>query len=143
MNIGERFNLRDKVAVVIGGAGHLCSTLSEALMACGARVAVLDNAETAPVTLRDAVYLNCDVTSKSQLAACADTIIRRFSRVDILLNGAGTNAPTPFLEITTEEIESILGIQLISVMYSCQVFGEHMIRRRYGSIINFASVSSG
>ena len=53
------------------------------------------------------------------------------------------NAPTPFFEITSDEIQSILGIQLISLIYSCQTFGSHMVRQRHGSIINFASVSSG
>jgi NAD(P)-dependent dehydrogenase (short-subunit alcohol dehydrogenase family) len=89
------------------------------------------------------LYLRCDVTSKAELETSRDEILRGFSSVDILLNAAGANAPTPFFEITTEEIETILRVQLISLIYSCQVFGQEMVRRMRGSIINFASVSSG
>jgi NAD(P)-dependent dehydrogenase (short-subunit alcohol dehydrogenase family) len=144
MTIDERFNLKNKVAVIIGGAGHLCSTLAKALMDAGVHVAILDTANSPPPpTLSEALYLPCDVTSKPELEACRREISGRFSRVDILLNGAGVNAPTPFLEITEEEINRILGVQLTAVIHSCQVFGQEMVRQRSGSIINFASVSSG
>jgi NAD(P)-dependent dehydrogenase (short-subunit alcohol dehydrogenase family) len=143
MNLDQRFNLDGKVAVVIGGAGHLCSTLSKAFIESGVQVIVLDVANAAPSADDGATYMHCDVASKPELFDCSDEIIRRFSHVDILLNGAGANAPTPFFEITSDEIQRILGIQLISLFYSCQAFGGHMVRQRRGSIINFASVSSG
>jgi NAD(P)-dependent dehydrogenase (short-subunit alcohol dehydrogenase family) len=63
--------------------------------------------------------------------------------VDVLLNGAGTNAPTPFFEITDEEIDRIISVNFRGTLYACQVFGESMVKRRRGSIINFASVSMG
>jgi NAD(P)-dependent dehydrogenase (short-subunit alcohol dehydrogenase family) len=143
MTIDERFNLKDKVAVVIGGAGHLCSTLSKALIDAGVHVAILDTADSPPANLSTALYLPCDVTSKPELEESRRAISGRFSRVDILLNGAGVNAPTPFLEITEEEINRILGVQLTAIIHSCQVFGPEMVRQRSGSIINFASASSG
>jgi NAD(P)-dependent dehydrogenase (short-subunit alcohol dehydrogenase family) len=143
MNLDQRFSLEGKVAVVIGGAGHLCSTLSKAFVESGVKVIVLDVANAAPSADDGATYMRCDVTSKPELSDCSDEIIRKFSRVDILLNGAGANAPTPFFEITSDEIQRILGIQLVALFYSCQAFGSHMVRQRRGSIINFASVSSG
>ncbi len=139
----DRFNLNNKVAVVIGGAGHLCSVISAALLDAGVRVAVLDLTDVPPVRIADALYLKCDVTSKSDLERCRAEILRRFERVDILLNGAGVNAPTPFFEITSEEIRRILDVQLASIVYSCQVFGKDMVQQQSGNIINFASVSSG
>ena len=135
--------LNNKVAVVIGGAGHLCSVISAALLDAGVRVAVLDLTDVPPVRIPDALYLKCDVTSKSDLERCQAEILRRFERVDILLNGAGVNAPTPFFEITSEEIRRILDVQLASIVYSCQVFGKDMVQQQRGNIINFASVSSG
>ena len=143
MNLDQRFNLEGKIAVVIGGAGHLCSVLSKALIESGVKVIVLDVADAAPRAVDGVTYMRCDVASKAELFACSDKIIREFSRVDILLNGAGANAPTPFFEITSDEIQNILGIQLISLIYSCQAFGSHMVGQRGGSIINFASASSG
>ena len=138
--IDERFGLAGKVAAVIGGGGHLCSTLARAMAESGMRVAVLDIGEPPP---SDLAYLRCDVTSKEALARCRDEIVARYGRVDVVLNGAGTNAPTPFFEITGEEIRRILDVHLVGLFFSCQVFGETMVRQRSGSIINFASASSG
>jgi NAD(P)-dependent dehydrogenase (short-subunit alcohol dehydrogenase family) len=127
-------NLKGKVAAVIGGAGYLCSTLARALADAGCQAVTLD---------LEGADLSCDVTSKTSLIRCRDEILRRHGRIDILLNGAGNNAPTPFLEITEDEIHRIMGVNLTGVIFSCQVFGEVMLRQKSGSIINFASVSSG
>lgn len=88
-------------------------------------------------------YLSCDVTKKHELVRSRTKILKTHGRVDVLLNGAGTNAPTPFFEISTAEIQRIIGVNLIGTLYSCQVFGETMVKRRQGSIINFASVAIG
>lgn len=145
--INERFNLCGKVAAVIGGAGYLCSNLARAMSEVGMEVVVLDIAEELRPDLsapsRSAAYLRCDVTSKDDLLHCRDEILRQHGRVDVLLNGAGTNAPTPFFDISAEEIQRIIGVNLVGTIYSCQVFGEVMVKQRSGSIINFASASSG
>jgi NAD(P)-dependent dehydrogenase (short-subunit alcohol dehydrogenase family) len=62
-------------------------------------------------------------------------------RVDILVNGAGVNSPTPFLEITEEEMDRIISINLKAVMVACQVFGARMLASGGGSIINLGSIS--
>ncbi|OGU74794.1 MAG: gluconate 5-dehydrogenase [Ignavibacteria bacterium RIFCSPLOWO2_12_FULL_56_21] len=139
ITIDERFNLQGKVSVVIGGAGYLCSALAQALSESGMEVVVLDITERP----ESDGYLRCDVTSKKDLVRCRDEILKRHGRVDVLLNGAGTNAPTPFLEITEEEIQQILRTHLVGTIFCCQVFGEVMVKQRFGSIINFASVSMG
>ena len=136
----DRFRLAGKVAAVIGGTGFLCSTLARALAEYGMKVIILDIAEPSG---SDFAYLRCDVTSKNDLVRCRDEILKRHRHVDVLLNGAGTNAPTPFFEITAEEIQRIIGVNLVGTLYACQVFGETMVARRAGSIINFASASSG
>ena len=141
-SIDQHFNLRGKVAAVIGGIGYLCSTLCAALSESGVQVVVLDLTAEAKPEQRKWAYIQCDITSKSNLIRCREEIIRRYGRVDILLNGAGANASTSFLDISDKEIERILGVNLVGVFYSCQVFGEAMVRQRRGSIINFASASS-
>jgi len=83
------------------------------------------------------------VLSKKALMRCRDELLKRYGCIDVLLNGAGTNAPTPFFQISTEEFERIVGVNLFGTLLGCQVFGEVMVRRRAGSIINFASVSMG
>lgn len=143
----QGWGLEGKTAVVIGGAGHLCSVLSRALMEVGARVVVLDLFRQRKGLRADrgasAERLNCDVTVKRDLLRCREHVLRKHSRVDILLNGAGANAPTPFLKVSDREIQRILGVNLIGTLYSCQVFGEAMVRQRSGCIINFTSVSAG
>lgn len=141
--VDELFKLRGKVAAVIGGAGHLCSVLARGMAGAGMRVVVLDVTEPAAAAADGIGYVKCNVTDKADLQRCRDEILRRHGRIDVLLNGAGTNAPTPFLEITSDEFQSILGVHLGGTMYACQVFGETMLAQRAGSIINFASASSG
>jgi len=137
--IDERFGLRGKVAIVIGGSGYLCSTLAQALSESGMEVVVLDITEEP----QSDGYLRCDVTSKKDLVRCRDEILKRHGRVDLLLNGAGSNAPTPFFDISAEEIQRIIGVNLVATLFGCQVFGQAMVSQHSGSIINFSSASMG
>ena len=63
--------------------------------------------------------------------------------MDILLNGAGINSATPFFEITEDEWDRILNVDLRSIFLGCQVFGKAMVDAGGGSIINISSASSG
>jgi NAD(P)-dependent dehydrogenase (short-subunit alcohol dehydrogenase family) len=88
--------------------------------------------------------LQLDATSGQELRIAAETVLAQLGRVDILINAAGINSATPFFEITQEEYEKIMGVNLKSVFLACQVFGKIMIERgEGGSIINISSASSG
>jgi NAD(P)-dependent dehydrogenase (short-subunit alcohol dehydrogenase family) len=146
------FSLDGDVAVVIGGGGVLAGAMAEGLAAAGARVATvgrtLEHAEARAQAITSkghhAIGIQCDATSKSDLARALDVVTERFGGVDILVNAAGVNSTTPFFEITEEEWRRILDIDLKSVFLACQVFGKAMVDRgRGGSIINISSVSSG
>ncbi len=145
VTIDQRFNLKGKVAVVIGGAGHLCSALARALAESGVNVHVLDVHEKPAADRADypMTYHRVDATSKAAIQSCHDSIVAKDKRVDILINGAGINAPTPFLQIEAEETNRILESHLHATLYGCQVFGATMLAQKAGSIINFASASSG
>ena len=142
MTLEDRFHLNGKVAVLAGGRGHLGSALAQAMCEAGMRVVVLD-ATPEPSPVKGVESLACDVTSKPALLKCRDAVLARHGRVDVLLNAAGTNAPTPVLDVSEEEFERIMRVNLLGTLYGCQVFGESMIAQRGGSIINFASVSLG
>jgi len=131
------------VAVIIGGSGFLCSTLLTALSDAGAKIMILDIEPPTNQHHTAFPFFKCDISGKKELQNSHDKIIEEYGRVDILLNGAGTNAPTPFFDISEDEIQKIIQVNLTSLFFSCQVFGATMVKQQQGSIINFASASSG
>lgn len=152
MDHTEMFSLAGKVAAVVGGGGVLAGEMAMGLAEAGADIAVLDfNATAADARAaairelgRRAVGIPVDATSKSGLQASLDRILSELGRIDILINAAGINSGTPFLEITEEEWHKILNVDLTSVFLACQVFGKAMVESgNGGSIINISSVSSG
>ena len=149
--IDKLFNLDCKVVVVIGAGGHLCSEMARGFANAGCAVILLDanisGAEDVESEIRDdgdrALALKMDVSQKQDFECCLKKILNEFDRVDILINGAGINAPTPFLEITEEEWDHILAVNLKGTLFGCQVFGRQMLKQGSGSIINISSASAG
>ena len=147
--IDKLFSLHGKVAVITGGAGFLCSEMAQGLHRAGCAVALLDSdiagAETvAGKIINDhgrALVLEMDVCRKKDFECCLVKIVEEFDRVDVLINGAGLNAPTPFLEIAEKEWDHIMAVQLKGTMFGCQVFGKQMLEQGSGSIINISSAS--
>lgn len=143
------FSLTGKVAVIIGGTGELCGAMAEGFAAAGAAVALVGRDEhKAKACLEKigqngdlAAFFACDTTSRAGLEKLLGEVLARFSRVDILVNGAGVNSPTPFLDITEEEFDRIISVNLKGVVLGCQVFGRHMVEQKSGSIINIGSAS--
>ncbi len=152
MDHTQMFSLGGKVAAVVGGGGVLAGEMAMGLAQAGADIAILDFNPTAAdaraAAIRElgrrAVGIPVDATSKSGLQAALDRILSELGRIDILINAAGINSGTPFLEITEEEWHKILNVDLTSVFLACQVFGKAMVESgNGGSIINISSVSSG
>ena len=146
------FELEGKVAVLTGAGGHLCSEMARGLALAGCKVAVLDlridKALSVEAAIRDlgcknVVSIKIDVSQKSQNENALKRTLDVFGGVDILVNGAGVNGPTPFLDIQLEEWNAILSSQLTGTFLGCQVFGAHMIQQGRGSIINISSASAG
>ena len=151
MYLNNLFNLKGKVAAVIGGGGYLCRTMSIGLSKAGCKLAVLDlRYEKAKKVSNDiksdgleAIALSIDVSKKESHLEALNQILQKYGRIDILINGAGINGSTPFLEIDSNEWYSIIDSQLTGTFYGCQVFGEHMLKNNSGSIINISSASAG
>ncbi len=145
------FNLDGKRAAVIGGGGVLAGAMSVALARAGAKVAVLDlNLDAAKARAEEiakaggtALALQVDVASKKDLQAAAAAMDKAWGGTDILINAPGLNSGTPFFEITEEEWEKLIAVDLRGVFLACQVFGRGMVERKRGSIINLSSASSG
>ncbi|HEY8431715.1 MAG TPA: SDR family oxidoreductase [Sandaracinaceae bacterium] len=145
------FGLSGKVAVLTGGGGHLCGELARGLARAGAAVWVLDvrpaKSEAVASSIRDegleAHALAMDVTDRGAWERALSEIVRRSGGVDVLVNGAGINAPTPPLEITLDEWRGIFAVNVEGTLLGCQIVGAHMLERGGGSIINISSASSG
>jgi NAD(P)-dependent dehydrogenase (short-subunit alcohol dehydrogenase family) len=145
----ELFSLKGRVAVVVGGTGELCGAMAEGLVAAGAAVAIVGRDEAkAKVRLEKiakdggkAEFFACDTTSKAGLQKLLTDVLAKLGRVDILVNGAGVNSPTPFFDIPEDEFDKILTVNLKGVLLGCQVFGKHMVEQKSGSIINLGSAS--
>ena len=145
----ELFSLKGKTAVVIGGTGELCGAIAEGLAAAGATVALVGRDAAKAQKRLDKIakeggkaeFFSCDTTSKAGLQKLLADVLAKFKRVDVLVNGAGVNSPTPFFDIPEEEIDRILTVNLKGLMLACQVFGKHMVEKGSGSIINVGSAS--
>ena len=112
--LNELFTLQGKVAVVIGGTGELCGAMAEGLAGAGATVVLVGrNEEKAQSRLKKlhqfhgaSYFESCDVGSKEALDDLLDRVLKKSGQVDIVVNGAGVNSPTPFLEIEEAEPEA-------------------------------------
>lgn len=150
--ISQLFGLRGKCAVVIGGGGHLCSTMATAFAQAGCKVAILDlrpqKARDIEDGLRkqgfsDVVHGALDVSSKEDHEKALEMVIEELGPVDILVNGAGINSSTPFFEIDVDGWQEVMDSQITGTFLGCQVFGQHMVSKGSGSIINISSASAG
>ena len=144
------YGLQGRTAVVIGGTGVLGGAFCEVLAGAGAYTIVVgrDRNRGSDCVLRltdgggSAEFFAADSTSRKDLDALVAHLSKSSRAADVLINGAGINSATPFLEITDEEWDRILNVNLRAVRLACQILGKFMIQRgTRGSIINIASLS--
>jgi NAD(P)-dependent dehydrogenase (short-subunit alcohol dehydrogenase family) len=142
-------DLAGRTAVVVGGTTGIGRALSLGLAQAGADVVASArrpeevNATAGEIEQLGRNTLRCtsDVTQRATLQALLDAVVGRFGKVDILVNCAGRTKRTPTLEVSEEEWSGILDTNLNGTFRACQVFGPHMLQRRYGRII-IASLST-
>lgn len=149
--VSSLFELTGKTAVVIGGNGTLGGAFCDALAGAGAHVIVVgrsaDTCQAAVARMQQAggsaEAVPADSTNRQSLQAVLQHLKANNRACDVLINGAGTNSPTPFLEIGDEEWNRIIDVNMRSILIACQIFGGYMIERQTaGSIINIASISA-
>ena len=144
------FGLDGLNAVVIGGTGVLGGAIAEALARAGARTWIVgrnaEQGQACAARLRQlggqADFFAADSTQTADVQAVQRHVQQQAGDVHVLVNAAGINSATPFLDIGDEEWERILNVNLKSVRLACQVFGRAMLERKIaGSIINISSLS--
>ena len=142
--------LKDKVAVVIGGSSGIGRAIAQGLADAGAdviptsrrleqvKVAAEDIEQRGRRTLRE----TSDVADRVSREKVLEKSIEAFGKVDILVNCAGRTKRAPTLEFGEQDWNDIFETNLTGTLRACQVFGRHMIERSYGRIINIASLST-
>ena len=147
MNTGELFDLSDRVAVVTGGASGIGRATALALAGAGARVMLGDIDATGAKATADAITASggtgvgarADVTSRAEVDALVARAVDEFGRLDVMGNVAGVPHNELFVDVTDEELERILSINLRSVVYGCQAAMRVMVPQGSGNIVNISS----
>ena len=151
------FGLAGQVAVVTGGGGVLCGAMGRALGRLGVQVAVLDLFEQAAQRVVDeivaqggeAVAVTCDVLDRASVEDARDTVLKRWGRVDILVNGAGgnkkqatTSPDLSFFDLPPDAIRWVFDLNFLGTLLPSQVFGQPMAEQGAGCILNVSSMSA-
>lgn len=148
------FDLTGKVALVTGARRGMGKAHAIALASQGAKVAVTDINESECKKVADeinehrhggteAVAFKLDVSKKSEIDSVFDRVVEHFGRLDILVNNAGIYIPKPALEITEEEWDRMIDINLKGEFLCAQRAAKEMTKNKWGRIINIASIASG
>jgi NAD(P)-dependent dehydrogenase (short-subunit alcohol dehydrogenase family) len=138
------FDLSGQVALVTGAGRGIGRDLARALAACGAQVLAgvrdpdAEVAWTAPGG-GSVAPLRLDVTDVPAMRAAVDAAAREHGRIDILVNNAGLGANHDALDVTEDDWDSMMAVNLRGVFFASQAVGQHMVERGYGRIVNLSS----
>jgi NAD(P)-dependent dehydrogenase (short-subunit alcohol dehydrogenase family) len=139
--------LKDKVALITGGADGIGLACAERFVAEGARVALADinreNGEAAAARLDGAVFVPCDVASKAEVDAAVATTVAAHGRLDICVSNAGTIHSADFLDIDEADFDRVIAVNLKGVFLTGQAAARQMVAQGGGGvIINMSSVNA-
>ncbi len=146
----HRLELDGKVAVVIGGTSGIGRAIALGLAEAGADV-VASGRRTGQVnTVADeirarrkrTVAVTADVTNRGTLENLLSRVLRNFGKVDILVNSAGRIKRQQTINSLESDWQEMIDTNLMGVLRACQIFGEHMLERKYGRVINITSLNA-
>lgn len=157
MEVVDNYDMSDKVAVLTGGAGVLCSEMAKALVEAGGKVAVLDIDEDSLAELEDEIggreeefmTVKTNVLDKESLREAAAKVKDKWGRVDVLINGAGGNSPNAttgedqsFFDLPEEGVQGVFNLNFLGTFLASQVFGEEFVEQGEGIILNISSMNA-
>ena len=167
MKLPFEVNLKDKVIVITGAGGVLCSMFAEALAKTGAKIALLDINEAAAKENAEKIIADggvakgymCNVLDKDSIEQAHKAILADFGLCDILINGAGGNNPKAttdneyfkpedmgsmktFFDLDKEGVEFVFNLNFLGTLLPTQVFAQDMLDKDDASIINISSMNA-
>jgi len=146
----QAFDLTGKTAVVIGGTSGIGRAIALGLAEAGADVVPtsrrVEQVTNAASEVRDrgrrSLEVVSDVSDRASLSLLLEQCVGEFGKVDILVNSAGKTRRTPTIDVSEAEWNDILDTNVTGTLRACQIFGRHMLDRKYGRIVNIASLST-
>lgn len=140
-------HFQGKVVAITGAGSGIGQALAQNLAARGAKLALagltMDGLKETVALLPPGTEVACtelDVASREQVFAFADKTVGTFGQVDYIINNAGTSVLATVENVTIEEIEKVLNVNLWGVIYGTKAFLPHMLKQRSGCIVNVSSV---
>lgn len=143
-------DLSHRVAIITGAAQGIGEAIALRLARAGADVAVVDLnlplaeavAERVRALGRKALAIRSDVSLSADVAAMRDRVLKEFGRIDVLVNNAGiAGKNAPLVDVTEEDWDRVMAVDLKSVYLCSRAVLPHMVERRYGKIVNVASIA--
>jgi NAD(P)-dependent dehydrogenase (short-subunit alcohol dehydrogenase family) len=128
------FDLTGRVALVTGAGRGIGHDLALALVGAGATVVSGIRGGDAPTE-----SVTIDLRDIGSIRAAVDTVVERHGRIDMLVNNAGLGTNHDALDVTEEEWDKLMTVNLKGLFFTCQAAGRHMVARRYGRIVNMSS----
>lgn len=141
--------MSNRIVLVTGAARGLGAVVARRFHDAGYKVALGDIAiEETQALARElsadgssAFAIKLDVTSKADFEAARDALLDRWGAIDALVNNAGASKVVPVMEITAAQFDQVIDVNLRSVLFGCQVFGQYFANRKAGRIVNIASLA--
>jgi len=147
--VKQLLDLSGRVSVVTGGATGLGLQMATALAEAGSNIVIcsrkIENCEQAARELEKlgvkALAAACDVTKADQVEAMKDAVMKKFGRVDVLVNNAGRAWVAPPEDMPLERWQQVFDLNITAPFLCAQVLGREMIKAKRGKIINIASIA--
>ena len=149
MNYLDKFSLKSKVCLVTGGAGGIGEEICKALLDAGAKVilADIDEKKTYKLTKKlsskhkNIYSYKLDATSLESIISLKNKLIKKFNKIDVLVNAIGICKNKDAAKVAKEEWDEVININVNSMFYLCREFGKIFIKRKSGCIVNIGSNS--
>ena len=135
----------NKVVIVTGGANGIGRAAVDRFAREGARVAVLDIDEKGAKEVANSangLAIRCDVSKQYSVKAAADTVLEEFGRIDVLFANAGVYRGAPLIDLTQEDWQLVLDVNLTGVLLCCQAVAPAMMDQKGGSIVIMSSMGA-